>query len=620
MPPAIISGASTATNVRLEQPPQPPSAPTIGSFSTDSGSVGDNITNDNTLTLTGTAAANSTVKVFDGATQIGTTRQPIAVGVGATRRPLCRMALTVSRQGPQTRLGNTSVPSATLSVTVDTVAPAAPVMLGDTISSTDQVTLTGTAEGNSTVKVFEGTTLLGTVKASGTGAWNFTTASLSPGAHDFTATATDAAGNTSAISASLDPVIGSATPTVPTLSGWPSAANTGVPAGVTLLPSGGMIINTPGAVISGLNISGTVYINAPNVTLMNCRITSGEFYVVKVNAGITGAVVQDCEINGTGLTTGGSDGIGGQGTFLRNNIYNVGNGVVIQGNNSLVQDNYIHDLNAPGEHYDGIQIDGGISNATIRHNTIINDHDQTSAVQINNWFGPVSNIVIDNNKLSGGGYTIYSDGQFNGGAISGISITNNILGKGQWGYSYFVNNTPVWQGNVDSTSSQIVNASSTISMDGPHINAFSSDTGVVGDGITNDSTVTLTGTAAVFSTVKVYDGGTLIGSTTADSTNKWSFTTSALQNGSHTLTVTATNTTPTAPSPPLTVTVDTIAPNAPVIVGNTTNSGHVTLNGTAEANSKVQVFDGSTSLGTATTSSSGTWTFTTVALSDWQQP
>ena len=35
-----------------------PSAPTIASFSTDSGTVGDHITNDNTLTLTGTAEAN----------------------------------------------------------------------------------------------------------------------------------------------------------------------------------------------------------------------------------------------------------------------------------------------------------------------------------------------------------------------------------------------------------------------------------------------------------------------------------------------------------------------------------------------------------------------------------
>ena len=48
-----------------------PVAPTVTSFSTDSGTVGDGITNDNTLTLTGTAEANSTVKVYDGATLLG---------------------------------------------------------------------------------------------------------------------------------------------------------------------------------------------------------------------------------------------------------------------------------------------------------------------------------------------------------------------------------------------------------------------------------------------------------------------------------------------------------------------------------------------------------------------
>ena len=41
-----------------------PVAPSIASFSTDSGTVGDGITNDATLTLTGTAEANATVKVL----------------------------------------------------------------------------------------------------------------------------------------------------------------------------------------------------------------------------------------------------------------------------------------------------------------------------------------------------------------------------------------------------------------------------------------------------------------------------------------------------------------------------------------------------------------------------
>ena len=51
---------------------------------------------------------------------------------------------------------------------------------------------------------------------------------------------------------------------------------------------------------------------------------------------------------------------------------------------------------------------------------------------------------------------------------------------------------------------------------------------MVGDGITNDNTLTLTGTAEANSTVKVYDGATLLGSATADGTGAWSYTTAAL--------------------------------------------------------------------------------------------
>src|SRR5215475_9903209 len=67
------SAPSTGTPPASTPPASAPSAPTIASFSTDSGTAGDHITNDNTLTLTGTAAANSTVTVFDGSTQLGTT-------------------------------------------------------------------------------------------------------------------------------------------------------------------------------------------------------------------------------------------------------------------------------------------------------------------------------------------------------------------------------------------------------------------------------------------------------------------------------------------------------------------------------------------------------------------
>ena len=101
--------------------------------------------------------------------------------------------------------GNTSAASAALVVTVDTAAPAAPAIasfsndsgiVGDGITNDNTLTLTGTAEANSTVKVYDGATLLGSATANGSGAWSYTTAALTDGAHSLTATATDAAGNT----------------------------------------------------------------------------------------------------------------------------------------------------------------------------------------------------------------------------------------------------------------------------------------------------------------------------------------------------------------------------------------------------------------------------------------
>jgi len=250
----------------------------------------------------------------------------------------------------------------------------------------------------------------------------------------------------------------------PTVPGFPDSSNTGVPAGVTLMPSGSITISTPGAVVSGLDIHGTVYIDASNVTLQDCQITSNSYAVVKVKSGLTGVVIQNNEINGVGSGNDGSHGIMGSGTFLNNEIYNVENGITLTGGDTVIKDNYIHNLKASGApHYDGIQIDGGISNVLIQHNTVINDYGQTSAVMIDNWFGPISNIKVDGNYLAGGGYTVYSDGQFSGGSISGVSFTNNYMGEGQYCYESSPNNNPVWTGNIDLASNHYVSSTGILS-------------------------------------------------------------------------------------------------------------------------------------------------------------
>lgn len=232
---------------------------------------------------------------------------------------------------------------------------------------------------------------------------------------------------------------------------WPSASNTGVHGGTALRPhQGNLTVTIPGTVVSGLNIQGIVYINAPNVTLKDSRITVTSYAVVKI-ADVRGVTVQNCTIDGVGTNNDGSNGIQGTGTFLRNNIFNVENGITVDGSGStLIQDNFIHDLLASGSpHYDGIQIDGGIADVEIRHNTIINFHIQTSAIMIDNYYGPISNIKVDNNVLAGGGYTIYVDGHFNKHPISDVSITNNHIAGGYFGIVDFNRTRPLYKGNVN---------------------------------------------------------------------------------------------------------------------------------------------------------------------------
>jgi hypothetical protein len=226
---------------------------------------------------------------------------------------------------------------------------------------------------------------------------------------------------------------------------WPDATNTGVPDGVKLTPSGGLTITKSGTVIDALEVNGPIHIQADNVTIKNSSITSSDYAVIRIDKGVTGTVIQDCDINGQNA---GGQGIEGQGTFLRNDISGVADGMNIYGPNTTIQDNYIHDLGGDsGSHYDGIQVDGGASNLKIAHNTIINDHGQTSAIMIDDEFGANNHVTVDNNIMVGGGYTIYVTGD-HGNGTTDVSVTNNHMGEGYYGYMSIVSANPTMSGNV----------------------------------------------------------------------------------------------------------------------------------------------------------------------------
>ena len=107
----------------------------------------------------------------------------------------------------------------------DTTPPGAPgtpdlVAASDTgASASDEVTsdssptLTGSAEADATVRLFDGAVEVGSATAVG-GSWTVTTSVLSDGVHSLSATATDAAGNESPTSVALDVRVDTLAPVV----------------------------------------------------------------------------------------------------------------------------------------------------------------------------------------------------------------------------------------------------------------------------------------------------------------------------------------------------------------------------------------------------------------------
>jgi hypothetical protein len=250
---------------------------------------------------------------------------------------------------------------------------------------------------------------------------------------------------------------------------YPNATNTGVPAGTVLKSSGPLGLRTPGQVVSGLDITGGVDIGASNVTLENCVIHVADpatDWMVSVRGNLSGVVIRNCEIIGPGLSaTSQNAGIyiidSSQVTISAVNIHQAGHGIDVSGGPVVVENSYIHDLNAASSsHYDGIYFGGGSApnfSLQIRNNTIINRNAQTSAIFIENYFGPINDISVKNNLLVGGGYTVYlvSNTQSNGGggqggAVSNVSYTNNHIGSGYYGFTDFSGPYhPFYAGNVN---------------------------------------------------------------------------------------------------------------------------------------------------------------------------
>ena len=546
-------------------------------------------TNETRPALSGTGEIGATITVLSDGQPIGTT----IVGAGGTWSFTPTNALS---NGPHTltatatdSAGNTSPASSGFTFTVDTVSPNTPVItqvsddvgpltgnLNNGQATNDaRPTLNGTAEANSTVKIYDNGALIGTVSADGNGAWNFTPENaLGNGNHALTVTSTDAAGNVSTSSAGFALIVDTVAPLAPTI----IQAFDDVQPGTGTLSSGAWT-NDIRPVLSGsaeANARIAIYDNGTLLTTVTATI-DGTWEFMSTTLGNGQHVFTAIATDAAGNVSASSSG------FILN-VDTVAPSTPIL--TSVMDD-----------------ITGGVFNAALSNGQLTNDARPTlngtaeAGSTVNIYDGSTllgTALVQSNNSWSFTPTTPLGNGSHTF-TITATDPAGNTSGA-----------TAGFTINVDTTAPTLPSISSIVDDVGPN-------TGSIGNNQpTNDARPTLNGTTEANARVDIYDNGNFVISVTADGSGNWNYTPpAALGQGTHTFTISATDSAgnTSGMSAASSIVVDTVAPGIPTALA--VNANGTVLTGVAEANSTVIVTTSSgTVLGTATANAAGNFTFT----------
>ncbi len=251
--------------------------------------------------------------------------------------------------------------------------------------------------------------------------------------------------------------------------GWPDASNTGYNASQC---SGGALTNvgssmstvitisTSNSTYSCRNVTGCLYVTGTNVTISNVKITcdSGKKGVDVDIAGPEGhggiyvedgasATITNAEVDAHKGTHACVWHQGKSLSVANLNCYNADDGIFswpdtgysqTTGDNFTIKDSYFHDFTGTTSngHIDGYQTEGA-GNGLIDHNTFSMTSDNTnnytdSSIAIWNSLRSSHDITVQNNLLTGGGFTVYaedyspSEANNSGGyTVTNIIFTNN---------------------------------------------------------------------------------------------------------------------------------------------------------------------------------------------------
>jgi hypothetical protein len=249
--------------------------------------------------------------------------------------------------------------------------------------------------------------------------------------------------------------------------GYPSPDTTGVPAGTHLTASGSITVSTSGAVVNALDVTGVITVAASNVTIENTEVSTAGSFGIFVNSGVTGTVIKDVTIHGTGTTAAGdlqwgiAKGSMNIAAVTADHVDFYDGERILNGPGTLTNSFCLDTVDNPGAHYECVYEGGG--SVTINHDTLLVAHTQTAAIFISTDFAALGTVQITNNLLAGGGYTIYGYAtNEHAYGIGAEMVTGNRFSRlyypddGYWGPTSYMPTSYTWSGNVWDNTGQSV--------------------------------------------------------------------------------------------------------------------------------------------------------------------
>ena len=612
---------------------------TVG-LGTDGGSSNsDHITNVDTLT--GSGDVNAIVTLTEGTTILGTATADANGTWSFTQTSLAQGTHTVVASETDVA-GNVGTHS--LTFTYDTVNPPVTEVLGTDsgISDSDHITnvdtLTGSGDANAVVTLTDGTTILGTATANGSGTWSFTPTSLAQGTHTVVASETDTAGNigTASLTFTYDTVAASVTEALGTDSGSSNSdritnvdtlTGSGDANAVVTLTEGTAILGTATANGSGTwSFTPTSLAQGTHTVVASETDTAGNIGTASLTFTYDTVAASVTEALGTDSGSSNSDRITNVDTLTgsgdANAVVTLTEGTTILGTATADANgtwSFTPTSLAQGTHTvlaSETDAAGNIGTASL---TFTYD---TVAASVTEALGTDSGS--SNSDRITNVDTLTGSGDAN--AVVTLTEGTTILGtatadaNGTWSFTptSLAQGTHTVLASETDAAGNIGTASLTFTYDtvaASVTEALGTDSGIYNnDQLTNIDK--LTGSGDANAVVTLTDGTTILGTTTADANGKWTFTPSSLAQGTHTVVASETDIAGNVGTGTLTFTYDTVPPLATVALGTDTglSSDKITSNdaltGTGTPNEVLALMEGSVLLGLATVNALGSWSLT----------